>query len=158
MFNVTVESDLREHWTQAMYHVGEGCMAGVERGLEDGAAYARTNHRYKDRTGTLTASIGSKITRFDGYGAEGDLFASAKYASMVEEGMKAHRIVPKKKNKGGWLAWQGEDGGDWHFARAVNHPGTKPYAFMGDALLKTERTAVVVIEEAIVLAQKELEK
>lgn len=158
MFVVTVESDLREHWTQAMFHVGEGCMAGVEEGIAAGADYARANHRYKDRTGALTASIGSKITRFDGYGAEGDLFASAKYASMVDEGTKPHRIEPKKKNKHGWLAWEGEDAGDVHFARGVNHPGTKPYNFMEDALHQTEVVAVRIIAESVVLAQKELDK
>lgn len=53
------------------------------------------------------------------------------------------------------LAWQ-EVAGDWHFARMVHHPGTKPYGFMGQAYDKAERALIREIEIEIYAASHRL--
>jgi hypothetical protein len=51
------------------------------------------------------------------------------YGVMHHEGTPAHTIRAKP---GKVLAWQ--SAGDWHFARSVNHPGTRPNRFLTDNL------------------------
>lgn len=62
--------------------------------------------------------------------------ARTDYAAAVEFGSKPHVIVPKRKKA---LAWGGErrlsgrlrTGSEaTHFAKRVNHPGTKPYPYL----------------------------
>jgi len=56
-------------------------------------------------------------------------------------GSRRHVIEPKKR--GGWLHWVG--GGEDHFAKRVNHPGTKPNDFMQRAwdATATQRRAMI---------------
>lgn len=49
----------------------------------------------------------------------------ANYAAAMEYGTKPHVIEPKDK-----LALHWYQGGAGVFAKRVNHPGTKPYAFV----------------------------
>lgn len=100
----------------------------VEGALEDGVARARQTHTYQDRSGALTASIGSHLETGGPSGASGVLEATAPYASFVEEGTDAHDI---EAPDGGVLAW--DDGGGTRFARRVHHPGTAAKPFLQPA-------------------------
>jgi hypothetical protein len=70
------------------------------------------------RTGFLTQSFRAEMTA-------GMLrwFPTASYAPFVEFGTKPHTITARAKKA---LYWPGAD----HPVRSVNHPGTKPNAFM----------------------------
>jgi len=70
------------------------------------------------RTGFLTQSFRAELTT-------GLLrwFPTASYAPYVEFGTKPHTIVPRDKKA---LYWPGAS----HPVMRVNHPGTKPNAFM----------------------------
>src|SRR3954468_8897955 len=70
------------------------------------------------RTGFLTQSFRAELTT-------GILrwFPTASYAPYVEFGTKPHVILPKDKKA---LYWPGAA----HPVRRVNHPGSKPNAFM----------------------------
>ena len=151
MFEVHLdgEDDLRRAWSAALGHVSDGIRAGVQKGVDEGAADARAHHRYTDRTGNLTSKTTGRVITSTHGGAEGEIVADAPYASFVEEGTKAHVILPRR---GQWLAWERPQG-DWHFARRVNHPGSKSYPFMGLAYLKCE--AVILREIEIGAARAE---
>lgn len=51
------------------------------------------------------------------------------YSVAHHEGTEAHVITARP---GKVLAWQ--SGGEWHYARRVNHPGTSPNRFLTDNL------------------------
>src|SRR5881227_1574798 len=70
------------------------------------------------RTGFLTQSFRAELTT-------GLLrwFPTASYAPFVEFGTRPHTILPKDKKA---LYWPGAA----HPVRRVNHPGSKPNAFM----------------------------
>ena len=156
MFDVRIEGedDLRRAWSAALRHVSDGIRAGVQKGVDEGAAEARTRHAYTDRTGNLTGKTSGRVITSTHGGAEGEIVADAPYASFVEEGTKPHEIVPRR---GQWLAWEAAQG-DWHFARRVNHPGSKPYPFMGLAYLKCERVVLREVDIGVAKAERALEE
>ncbi len=156
MFDVRLdgEDDLRRAWSLALGQVSDGIRTGVQKGVDEGAAEARTRHRYTDRTGNLTSKTSGRIITSTRGGAEGEIVADAPYASFVEEGTRAHVIVPRR---GQWLAWERPQG-NWHFARQVNHPGSKPYPFMGIAYLKCEAVIVREIEVGVARAERVLDE
>jgi hypothetical protein len=151
-FTVTVESTLREDWGKATVSLVRAVRAAVRSGAEEAVAEARRTHRYKDRTGNLTRSIHAGPLLESVFGAEIEIIAGAEYASFVEEGTHPHEILPRRAKM---LHWE-EPQGDHHFASKVNHPGTKPYAFMGDAYLKAERVIEREIEVAAARIGSEL--
>jgi hypothetical protein len=155
-FNVTMESTLARDYGIAMQLVVAGIKGAVSNACEEGAAEARSTHKYKDRTGNLTRSIGDRLINIEAYGAEGVIEATADYASYVEHGTKPHVIPKGGAQKGVLLAWEGDGGsGDWHFAREVHHPGQRtPLPFMGAAYLKAERVLERDIEVAVQKAQE----
>jgi len=150
-----VESSLEEDWTEAMMHVVHGCHTGVGAAVNEGVAEARSLHAYKDRTAGLTRSTQASLVQDtpDGLGAEAEMGAFAAYASFVENGTKPHVISARP---GGFLRWEDSDG--VHYAKSVNHPGTRPAPFMGPAYLKAERVLERELELAVAGAQKFLDK
>lgn len=125
------------------------CRKAVEKGLDRGVVVARTQHAYTDRTGNLTRSIRPKFEPRREDLIEGQLLAEAKYASFVEGGTRPH---PIKARNAPFLVfrWNG------HLVRKkrVNHPGTKPFPFMGPAYLAMERKMIEVIELGIASFQR----
>lgn len=132
--------------------VRRACIEGVQRGVRAGVSWARLDHPYRDRTGTLTASIGSLVTTSQA-GAEGVIAAEAAHASYIEKGTKPHMIWPKagegskgptregqsRRKKGDVgthrvaLRWFEDGSTDPRFARFVRHPGTAPMPFIQPA-------------------------
>jgi hypothetical protein len=82
-----------------------------------------------ERTGALKDSIEHHLE-------DGDLIVSATggadgktYAAYVELGTKPHVILPKEKKA---LFWEGAE----HPVGKVNHPGSRPQAFLRPALFQ----------------------
>jgi len=161
MFSVVLETTLVRDWYDAMRVLGSKMAGAVKAACEGGAEEARTNHRYKDKSGALTKSISGRLLSSDMVKAEGEIVASAPHASFVEEPTRAHEIRPKlgrafvgparpgqgRSRGAGKIALRWQDaGGGVHFAGVVHHPGTKGYGFMGQAYQKAERVLELQIE------------
>jgi hypothetical protein len=146
MLTVEVEGieELLQDWNEGLEAVARGLDTGVRLGIREGIDEAKATRRYQDRTGDLTDGLGSQLTSggigYSGGEIAGEMYAMAPYSRYVNDGTKPHEIRAKK---GGWLAWEAPQG-DWHFAKVVQHPGTKPYGFMTVAFFKCE--AVIVRE------------
>ena len=146
-------SELRRTAARLQTRLQAACVGAVRDACEQGAAEARDTRRYKDRTGALTASIQGHLLTGTATDAEGEITAgvnspASKYASFVDGGTKAHPITAKNKPL---LRWQ-DASGHWWSKRTVQHPGTKPYGFMGSAYLKAERVLEVAADVAVARA------
>lgn len=167
-FDVTVDGldDLERDWGDALRALSDGVRRGVASGVEEGAAVARTGHRWTTRTGETERGITGRVETSTGGGAEGVIESRAAHSSYLEEGTQAHEIRPKEestfegplrkgqsrraKNDIGThrsaLRWTGSDG--VHFARVVHHPGTAPSPFMEPAGAKAEAVITREVEVA----------
>lgn len=127
----------------------------VLTGIMTGAGTARTQHRFKNRSGDLERSIGYRVIAETDRGARGEFFANASYASFVDAGTAPHMIYAKaargfvgplprgqsrsrKASASGRLTFRLSDG-TWVSTPVVRHPGTRPEGFMGNAVLACER-------------------
>lgn len=96
------------------------------------AAEARERHDYKDHSVRgLTNSIrdGLVTGTMAGRDMHVDVTAHAKYSKIIEDGSRAHEIRAKKKKALRFTFLHLPV-----FARRVQHPGTKPYRFLANAL------------------------
>lgn len=84
---------------------------------------------FKDQTGFLRSSINGSEIGWTSQGYWWQFFSPAPYSVFVEYPTKRHPIDPIK---GKWLHWERPQG-DHHFARHVEHPGTRGYFYMRDA-------------------------
>lgn len=96
------------------------------------AAVAEAKHLVPRKTGALGRSIVPGAVSADSAKVE----ARQNYAGYVEHGTKPHVIRPKNRKA---LAWGGErrlsgrlraGASATHFAKKVNHPGTKPKPYL----------------------------
>lgn len=102
-------------------------LEGAERAAMEASVKlveADAKAKVKRRTGTLAASIQSKISSV-GAGLEGSVGTDASYAPFVEEGTRAHEIAPVMA-----MALLTDVG---VFA-SVHHPGTSPAPYLAPAL------------------------
>lgn len=143
MWDIEIDTRELEHaWAQARNALSDGIRRGVQLAVEEGAEQARSAHPYTDRTGKLTQSISGKVLVSTTGGATGVIEAKASYASYVEGGTAAHAIRGNP-----FLRFQVN--GQWvTTTKEVQHPGTKPYPFMGPAYTKAERVLVREVEIA----------
>jgi len=146
--------DLDRDWADACSALSDGAQRGVAMGVAEGAAEARTVHRYRDRTGALTASTVGRVEVSTKGGAEGVIEATKRYASFVEEGTAPHEIRARRAAALHWV----DDAGEDHFARKVNHPGTRSMPFIGPAAQKAERVMVREAEIAEVEAARIMDR
>jgi hypothetical protein len=119
------------------------------------AAEAKRNHDYRDRTGRLTSSIRpDEVEGTFGTGFRAKLLAGGlrgvTYAAHVEYGTRAHVIRPRRRK-----ALRFVSGGNTVFAQRVNHPGTRAYRFMRNALEAKLPLAERLVEQAMELAADE---
>lgn len=152
--DITGLDDLDRDWADACSALSDGAQRGVRMGVAEGAAEARSVHRYKDRTGALTASTVGRVDVSTKGGAEGVIEATKPYASFVEEGTQAHEIWARRAPALHWV----DEAGDHHFARKVNHPGTPSMPFIGPAALKAERVMVREVEISEVEAARIMDR
>lgn len=146
------EADLRAKIAQADREMAVVLRDSVKNACDEGAQEARDTHQYKDRSGALTASIDSRLLASGADVAMGEMTAKAPYASHVEGGTVPHVILPKN---GRYLKFN--IGGRTIFATKVNHPGTKPFPFMGQAYLKAERVLRRDLESGVQRLKKIIE-
>ena len=116
-------------------------------GVMTGANTARSDHRFKNRTGELERSIGWRIVRETERGGEGEFFANAEHASFVDGGTRPHEIRPRRAP-----ALRFQINGVWISTQLVRHPGTRPEGFMGNALIEAERQMELEIRKGRVQA------
>lgn len=134
-------SDLKPALDKLGTNIGRACLTSVRSAIDYGGHLARGTHRFETRTGNLEAHTGGQVLATSLYETEGEIFADTRYASFVDKGTKPHRIEPKTAGNetsgtAHMLRWENDSG--VHFARGVNHPGTKPDPFMTNAGIETE--------------------
>ena len=98
----------------------------LEQELGQAATTAKATTLFRDKTGALRGSIGSKVegdSLFEG-GIVGTLYASAEHASFIEDGVAAHTISARN----GTMTFQ--IGGRWVRVRQVRHPGIRARKFL----------------------------
>lgn len=169
MLNATLDtSELEKEVESFELRIRFGLLGAVANACQEGAEVAKREHRYKDKSRALTGSIEAEPPRAIGSGGkvEGAIVAKAKHASYVEEGTRPHEIRPRagrsfvgplhpsqkrSRAKEGkpYLVFQVN--GRWVRAAVIHHPGTRAYAFMGDAARKAE---AVMIRDVEVAAQE----
>lgn len=114
------------------------------------ASEAKSNHRYTDRSGVLTASTmpDGPFGSFRDDSLTATVSAGAPYAVYVEKGTKRHKIKPKYRRA---LRWPVEGG--YQFAKVVDHPGTEATNFLKDAVEKVSpEVAGRLIPQAVELS------
>lgn len=111
---------LRELYAGLLNNAHQALVTAVHVAHESAA----TTRLFNDVTGRLRGSIAEEMTG----SLEGKVTAGAKYARFVNDGTPPHEIRAKG---GGMLHFvvQGHD----VFRLVVQHPGTAPRPFMGDA-------------------------
>ncbi len=165
---IAIQFDLRDFKVLAVGTrrvLASGTARAVRVALQEGAAYARANHRHKRRTGYLTdpTILRGELRSATEDGAWGYLVNEAKYARYIEEGTAAHVIRPKlaygmqgplqvgqsRRAKNDYGVGRGQFlrfyvGNREVFAREVHHPGTPALPFMRPA---SEHAGVVIVRE-----------
>lgn len=154
-------SGFRRAAKETITAVQTGARDAARNAAQEGARHAKDVGPFKDRTGNLRNHIFADYESSNVWGAKWVINSPEKYSAFVELGTKPHEIWPKAGNKlkgpvrngqtrratgkgphehivgrGRALRWI--SGGITHFAAYVRHPGTRPYPFMGPALLKAE--------------------
>ena len=94
----------------------------------------KSSHPYQDRTGALTRSIRRGGMGWHGNELRGEVTTGAHYGKYVEQGTRPHPIVARKGRVLHFVVDSKEV-----FTPQVRHPGSKPYPFLGPAILRTER-------------------
>lgn len=149
MFSIDV-SGLLKRWDRAVDALANRVTRAAEVAAKEGAEHAKAFGTFKDRTGLtrrMTRGVSILRSRWTGLA----WFESrVLHASFLDGGTKPHEIHPRPPNK--VLRFIGKDG-QVVFARKVNHPGTRPYGYMGAGALKVER----VLQREAEIAAKEAE-
>lgn len=135
MFSID-PSGLLRRWERAVHVLADRVTRSAEVAAKEGAEFAKAFGTFKDRTGlTRRMTRGVPIIRGRWVGSAW-LESRVPHASILDGGSRPHVILPRSPNT--VLRFIGRDG-NTVFARKVNHPGTKPYGYMGAGLLKAER-------------------
>lgn len=116
---VTNSKIARFRWRQAVAEFVDEAQPITLRALKDAAPVAS---RGAGR-GRLRRSIRSR-REIGGDSATVRFTTAVPYARYVLEGTRPHRITPRLARALHWV-----DGSGSHFARGVNHPGTRPNPF-----------------------------
>lgn len=127
-------------------------MIALRRTVQLAESAAKTSTRYKSHTYKLRESIKGEV--FGGFGGVagaggvgGRVVASAPYAAFVENGTRAHDILPRRKKVLRFV-----QNGAVRFASAVHHPGTAPRPFMADAKERATPLFEQLMSEAVARA------
>jgi hypothetical protein len=132
MLQLTVESCLRmtrQHdWFLAEHE--RAVAESLQHGGEQGVQQVQTSPGFKPRSGKLQKATKAKVVRTSG-GRLLKMSNSKPYAAAIDKGAKPHVI--RAKRMGGRLKFRA--GGRVVYARAVRHPGNKPYRFLARATM-----------------------
>ncbi len=168
MFRVSLDlSEFDAAADQTKREIRHQIARAVRTAAEAGRDEAKAVGPFKDRSKRLRTTIAAVEAVSRGDGAEAQIVAPAEYSSFVDGGTNPHPIYPQKQatfvgplprgqGRRAKSIWAGgkkavrflrfEIGGRGIFARKVNHPGGRPYPFMGPAYIKAEAVLVRVLE------------
>jgi hypothetical protein len=150
MFTATVDlSSFRRVAAKSIERLQTGVRDAVRNAAQEGAEEAKRVGRFKDHTGKLRSGIVAEYIRSSDSSARWDIVSKMKYSKFVEQGTRPHVIVPVRA-----LALRFVINGQVIFARKVNHPGSKPYPFMGPAYLKAEGVIYREVGSAAQIVQR----
>ncbi len=135
MFSVTLEGEAEFKAECEAFNAAlrSGARESVFAAVKAGQATARAQP-FKNRTGALRDRLYGTMTDVSDTAIDGEIWASQPYASYVESGTEPHTITATRAK---YLRWA--DAGGTHFAKTVQHPGSKSIPFMGPAYLTAER-------------------
>lgn len=140
MFTATVDlADFHREAARAHSLLVSATAIAAREAAEAGRDEAKRG-QFKDQTGTLRGRIDAKALS----GGEWEIVAPTPYALFVEVGTRPHPIYPKRASVLRFYL-----GGRTVFARSVQHPGTRAYAFMGHAYEIAERVLYARAEAAV---------
>jgi hypothetical protein len=176
VFRVDVDLSGFKRLTQAsLQRLAEENAETVDMALDMAHRQAEAYHTHTNRTGHLVASIRVHRARWSRTNAEGELVNSAYYALFVEFGTKRHWIYPRNySSPGGATITTGRNAGQRApgqtagagrgsflrffvdgqevFARAVDHPGNRPFPFLVPAAQSCEVFMRVRTEKVVAAA------
>ncbi|HWA29122.1 MAG TPA: HK97 gp10 family phage protein [Lacunisphaera sp.] len=124
-----------------------GIHESVENAAREGAAEAKRVGQFKDRSGDLRAKIHAQERQETALTATWSIVSPQPYSMFVEAGTKPHKIEGNPLLKFYWPKV-----GAWVALPSVNHPGGRPFPFMGPAAQKAER----VLYRDLVLVREKL--
>ncbi len=104
---------------------------------------AREHHKFITRGGDAERSIKTAI-KSGRDSLVGTVGTTRKVTIFLHQGTPRHRIQPRRKLALRWTA-----GGDFVFAKRVNHPGTDKDPFLFDAAHREQRRVITRFERAI---------
>ncbi len=116
-------------------NLDEAMRNAIQVAGNEAAHEAQQHHLYKDRSGALTKSTHAGRPQYSlsaGTPLYIDVIADAPHALFIERGTKRHAIKAKNGR-----ALKIPMGGGFLFRKSVQHPGTKPYRFLQNAVDKT---------------------
>lgn len=106
----------------------------LEAAGQHAESFVIDNPGFKPRTGALQKATKHRVVRMRN-GRVLRITNSKDYAGAIDGGARAHVIGPKR---GRFLRFIGR-GGKVVFARAVNHPGNRPFKFLYRATVSADR-------------------
>jgi hypothetical protein len=113
---------------QTLALLGHACEDVADGGADDAVENAKSQGRFKDRTGNLRRSIAvTKRARFDGRRAIAEAAARTTYAAHVEWGTRPHVIRARRVPN---LVFYWPKIGRMFVGPKVNHPGTSGRFYM----------------------------
>ncbi len=165
-------SDIEAMWRDMVMEFARGTVRGLVVGLREGEQTALSTGRWKDRTGETRRNTRGIVEYTTVNGGAGELQSLVPHASFLEEGTAPHKIRPKvesgfqgpvRRGQGRRsetdigttrvaLRWH-DEGGQVHFARVVNHPGTQATGYMAAGVHQLERTFLRELEVSVARAQ-----
>lgn len=135
MLHVSVDlSSFRQQARRTVDALQDAALHAPRVAAQEGAAEAQKVGQFKDRTGRLRSGIVARFVRGSESSVTWQILSRAPYSKFVEQGTRPHVILPRNAK-----ALRFVINGQVIFAKKVNHPGSRPYPFMGPALMKAER-------------------
>lgn len=130
-FDVPNESQFQEAIKKSPEIIFKNTRLAMKEAVKQVRDLARVRHRFRTRSGNLVKSITAEVNVGGTEVIEGRDYLDdnrAYYGKYVHEGTRPHLIRPRNKKLLRWAS-----GGRWHFAKWVNHPGTKADQFLYEA-------------------------
>lgn len=125
-------------------------MLAMRGAVRDIQVSAREHHKFTTRRGDAERSIDTDI-KSGRDSLVGTVGTTRKITIFLHQGTPRHRIQPRRKLALRWTA-----GGDFVFAKRVNHPGTDKDPFLFDAARREQRHVITRFERAIARAVGEV--
>lgn len=152
MFTVDISgftTELGTRWVNVRAAVRAGMRRGVAQGVAEGAMEAKARRQFTSRTGNLLRSISGRVTGSSDTEHRGEIVATAKYASWVENGRGP--VVAKRAP---FLVFR--IGTRLIRTKSVRAARARP--FLAFAYQKCERVMIREIERGVAQAQRILER